>query len=40
MIDLLQDFLYAQLGVSKTFKNNSILRNSFLVGVVGKSAFG
>lgn len=33
-------FLYAQLGVSKTFKNNSILKNSFLVGVVGKSAFG
>ena len=32
--------LYAQLGISKTFKNNSILRNSFLVGVVGKSAFG
>ena len=33
-------FLYAQLDVSKTFKNNSILKNSFLVGVVGKSAFG
>ena len=32
--------LYAQLGVSKSFKNNSILKNRFLVGVVGKSAFG
>ena len=33
-------FLYGQLGISKTLKNNSTLKNSFFIGVVGESAFG